>query len=142
MTYLDEGGVFQTFIQGEGMTDLAFLWGYLALFVAISLSACAQVLQKLAASRTQPALSTRILPPVLYNPFFLMSLACLGLSMLLWLVVLSILPVSQAYPMMSLGYVLVMLLARYLFKERVAWQRWLGVGLIILGVSCLIGAEA
>jgi multidrug transporter EmrE-like cation transporter len=51
-----------------------------------------------------------------------------------WIVGLSRLPVSQAYPVLSVGYVITALLAWMLFGETLSLERWAGIGLIILGV--------
>jgi drug/metabolite transporter (DMT)-like permease len=42
--------------------------------------------------------------------------------------------VSQAYPVLSLGYVLTALLAWPLLGEAVSLHRWLGIAVIIAGV--------
>jgi len=47
---------------------------------------------------------------------------------------LSRVPVSVAYPMLSLGYVINAVAAHYLFGESVSVMRWFGIGFIILGV--------
>ena len=111
---------------------------YLALFLSIILTSTAQILQKLAADQSRQLDEAR--QKQLLNPFVLLSLACLGVALLLWLVVLSVLPVSQACPMLSLSYIIVMLLARWIFKENIPWQRWLGAAFIMLGISCLMGS--
>ena len=51
-----------------------------------------------------------------------------------WIAGLSRVPVSVAYPMLSLGYVVNAVAAQYLFGEAVSMQRWLGIGFIVLGV--------
>ncbi|QHJ00331.1 EamA family transporter [Xylophilus rhododendri] len=68
------------------------------------------------------------------QPAILGGLACYGVSVVLWVVALSRLPVSQAYPMLSIGYVLNALLAWWLFGEQPDAQRWLGIGVIVIGV--------
>lgn len=108
---------------------------YAALFFSILLSSVAQVFQKMAASR----LVDNKLNTLCRSPHVWLSFLCLGVGLLLWLVVLSTMPVSQAYPIMSLGYIVVMLLARVFFKERIPARRWVGAALILLGVSCLMG---
>ena len=110
---------------------------YLALFLSIILTSTAQILQKLAADKSKQLDESG--QKQFLSPFVLLSLACLGLALLLWLVVLSVMPVSQAYPMLSLSYIIVMLLARWIFKEQIPWQRWFGAALIMLGISCLMG---
>jgi multidrug transporter EmrE-like cation transporter len=47
---------------------------------------------------------------------------------------LSRVPVSVAYPLLSLGYVVNAIAAQMLFGEAVTLQRWIGIGFIVLGV--------
>ncbi|MBI5399616.1 EamA family transporter [Candidatus Saganbacteria bacterium] len=78
-------------------------------------------------------LLSKILPMFL-NPFVFLGFACFGLSSIIWLVVLSRLPLSLVYPMVSVAYVLVALFSWLVFKENVSLARWTGIFIIILGV--------
>ena len=60
-----------------------------------------------------------------------------GLGLLVWLLVLQRLEVGIAYPMLSLNFVLVTLVARFVFHEPVDGRHWLGVALVIGGVVLL-----
>jgi drug/metabolite transporter (DMT)-like permease len=62
------------------------------------------------------------------------ALAAYGLSVVVWLVGLSRVPVSQAYPLLSLGYVINIGLAWWLLGEVPNVQRVAGIGVIVLGV--------
>ena len=62
------------------------------------------------------------------------ALTAYGLSVVVWIVGLSRVPVSQAYPQLSLGYVLNIGLAWWLFGEVPNAQRVIGVGVIVAGV--------
>jgi drug/metabolite transporter (DMT)-like permease len=62
------------------------------------------------------------------------ALTAYGLSVIVWIVGLSRVPVSQAYPLLSLGYVLNIGLAWWLFSEVPNTQRVVGVAVIIVGV--------
>jgi len=62
------------------------------------------------------------------------ALTAYGLSVVVWIVGLSRVPVSQAYPLLSLGYVLNIGLAWWLFGEVPNAQRVIGVGVIVAGV--------
>jgi drug/metabolite transporter (DMT)-like permease len=62
------------------------------------------------------------------------ALTAYGVSVVVWIVGLSRVPVSQAYPMLSLGYVLNIGLAWWLFGEIPNAQRVIGVGVIVAGV--------
>lgn len=70
-----------------------------------------------------------------------LALALLGLGMLLWLLVLQQIPVSVAYPMLSLNFVWVTLAARLIWREPVSGRHWVGVALIIVGIA-LLGSSA
>jgi multidrug transporter EmrE-like cation transporter len=65
---------------------------------------------------------------------FIAGIACYLISVFVWILGLSRVPVSIAYPMLSLGYVVNAIAAHYLFGEAVSVQRWLGIGFIIVGV--------
>jgi len=65
---------------------------------------------------------------------FVAGVACYMVSLLVWIMGLSRVPVSVAYPMLSLGYVINAVAAFYLFGETVTVARWLGIGFIIFGV--------
>ena len=68
------------------------------------------------------------------HPGILGGLACYVVSVCAWIVALSRVDVSVAYPMLSIGYVVNALLAWWLFGEAVSLQRWLGIAVIIFGV--------
>ncbi len=91
-----------------------------------------QVAQKLAVSgwRTKPtSLAGKLRSGWLWG-----SLVSMGLGLLLWLAVLQRLDVGVAYAMLSLNFVLVTLVARYVFAEPTDRRHWLGVSLIVAGV--------
>lgn len=67
------------------------------------------------------------------------SVLLLGCAMLLWLLVLQRIPVSVAYPMLSLNFIFITLAARFIWREPVSLRHWLGVVLIIAGISILGG---
>jgi multidrug transporter EmrE-like cation transporter len=69
-----------------------------------------------------------------FEPHIVGGLACYVVSVVVWIVGLSRVPVSIAYPMLSLGYVINAVAAYYIFGETVTLGRWLGIGFIIVGV--------
>jgi len=62
------------------------------------------------------------------------GMLCYGLSLVVWIMALSRVEVSIAYPMLSVGYVLNALAAWYFFGEAVSLMRLGGIGVIIIGV--------
>ena len=65
------------------------------------------------------------------------GLACYGISLVVWIVGLSRVDVSLAYPLLSLGYVMGTFGAWYFLGEVVSPQRMLAIGVIIIGVILL-----
>jgi multidrug transporter EmrE-like cation transporter len=65
---------------------------------------------------------------------FVLGAACYAASLVVWILGLSRVPVSMAYPLLSVGYVVNAIAAHYLFGEAVTTTRWLGIGFIVLGV--------
>lgn len=68
------------------------------------------------------------------QPFIVGGLGCYVISVVVWIMALSRVEVSIAYPMLSVGYVLNAAAAWYLFGEAVTPARMVGIGIIILGV--------
>jgi drug/metabolite transporter (DMT)-like permease len=109
------------------------------LFCGVLLNALAQLGLKAATRVTGPLVSidagvwSRSLT-LLTVPALWFALCCYGLSVIVWLVGLSRVPVSQAYPLLSLGYVINIGLAWWLLGEVPNVQRVAGIGVIVLGV--------
>ena len=60
--------------------------------------------------------------------------AAYGLGAVLWLVVLSRLDLSFAYPLLALSYILIPLLSYLILGENVPALRWVGIAVIFMGV--------
>lgn len=71
---------------------------------------------------------------VALNPFVFLGLSSYVVSVVVWLLVLSRVEVSFAYPMLSVGYIVNTAAAYYLFDEQVTPTRMLAVFIIMLGV--------
>lgn len=79
-----------------------------------------------------------LLSRVCLNPWVVLGIATYGLGAVVWIVVLSRVQLSFAYPLLGLSYVLVVLSSALFLHERVSPSRWLGVLLIVAGVA-LVG---
>jgi drug/metabolite transporter (DMT)-like permease len=75
-----------------------------------------------------------VLPRILLNPFIVFGFIGFGGGAVFWLAVLSRVPLSIAYPTLALSYFVVVVEAWLILKERVTWQRLLGVAIIFVGV--------
>ena len=71
------------------------------------------------------------------EPHIVGGLACYVISVVVWVMALSRVEVSVAYPLLSIGYVVNAIAAWYLFGEAVTPMRLAGIGTIIVGV-CLV----
>ncbi len=113
---------------------MSLLW----VILACLLTCLGQVAQKYAVEswRDQPS----SLLAKLRSPWLWLALASLGLGLLVWLLVLQRLEVGVAYPMLSLNFVLITLIARFVFNETIDRRHWMGVALVISGVA-LLGAQ-
>ena len=117
------------------MTRLTFL----LVLASVGLNAAAQLLLKAAAMRLAPlpaglADMPGFLPRLALNPFLIAGLACYVLSVGVWLAVLAKLEVSAAYPFVSIGYVIAVIVGYFYFNEAVTLERLFGVGLICAGL--------
>ena len=75
-----------------------------------------------------------IMERIAINPPILGGLVCYAISVVVWILALSRVEVSVAYPMLSIGYVVNAVAAWYLFGEALTAQRMVGIGTIIVGV--------
>lgn len=116
---------------------------WVLLLTGVGLNAAAQLLLK-AATRTVGPLVTDAghvdwlhATGLLKAPPLWVGLSCYGFSVVLWLGALSRLPVSVAYPMLSIGYVVNAVAAAVLFGEAITAVKIAGIGLIGAGVILL-----
>ncbi len=65
------------------------------------------------------------------------GLSCYVLSVVVWIIGLSRVDVTIAYPMLSLGYILNAVGAWYFLGETLSLQRLLAIGVILIGVALL-----
>ena len=72
------------------------------------------------------------------EPRIMAGVVCYGVSLMVWIMGLSRVPVSIAYPLLSLGYVINAAAAWYLFGESLTPLRVAGIGLIIAGVYFVV----
>src|SRR5690349_10312990 len=101
------------------------------ILLGVSLNAVAQLLLKAGMMQIghfdfSMANAMHIGMKVMMNPPILTGLVCYGVSVIVWLLVLSRVPVSLAYPMLSIGYIVTALAAYYFFGEPLTSARLMG----------------
>jgi drug/metabolite transporter (DMT)-like permease len=76
---------------------------------------------------------------LLTNAWVVSALAAALVAAVSWMLALSKLPLSHAYPFVSVSFVLVLIMSGVAFSETMTWQKIAGVCLIMLGV--VIGSQ-
>jgi multidrug transporter EmrE-like cation transporter len=109
------------------------------ILAGVLLNAAAQLLLKAGTNAVgQFEFSTANIVPVgmklALEPHIVAGVACYVVSLVVWIMGLSRVEVSVAYPLLSIGYVINAVAAWYFFGENVSALRLTGIGFIIVGV--------
>jgi len=72
---------------------------------------------------------------VVRSPLIMLGLLMHGVGALAWIVVLSRLDLSYAYPFVAVNFVLVAIVSQVVLSETVPALRWLGIALICGGLT-------
>lgn len=62
-----------------------------------------------------------------------------GGATIIWIYLLKHFPLSMAYPLVSMSYIFAVIFAVIFLHETVEWNRWIGIGLIMVG--CIFVAK-
>lgn len=109
----------------------------LIVFVAICFSVTGELFLKAGMNQIGAFGFDNLLPSlgrIVTHPRILVGFASIGVGAVFWLAALARVELSWAYPMLSLGYVLVLLLSAAFLGESVSAVRWIGVIVIVVGV--------
>jgi multidrug transporter EmrE-like cation transporter len=122
------------------------LSSFLLILTGVLLNAAAQLMLKAGANRIGPvnldveSISIAARDLSLSAPIA-GGIACYVLSVVIWIIALTRVEVSIAYPMLSIGYVVNAIAAWMLFSEALTPLRLTGIFVIIFGV-CLVASSA
>lgn len=78
---------------------------------------------------------------IIWNPYVIGGISIYGFTTFVWLVILSRVKLSIAYPMLSLGYVIAIPCSRIFFKESIPVVRIIGAIIICIGVYLVAQGE-
>lgn len=106
---------------------------YIVLLMNILILVSGQMLWKVAVSETT-TWNIRNAISVFLSPNFILGAIFYVIATVLWLYVLSKLPLNIAYPMQSISYVIGSILAVFIFKETISSHQIIGMVLIVAGV--------
>ena len=71
---------------------------------------------------------------VVSSPIVIAGLFVYAITTVLWLYILSKVPISFAYPIQALAIPLVLIMANFVLRESVPPTRWIGAGIIFVGL--------
>jgi multidrug transporter EmrE-like cation transporter len=109
------------------------------ILASISLNAVAQIIMRKAMLQIgEINLGNRnvlsYLPQLTGSIFLWFSFLCYGLSILIWIIVLSKVEVSYAYAFSSIGYILVTIMGALLLREQISILRIIGIFIVCFGI--------
>ncbi|WP_341281425.1 EamA family transporter [Paenibacillus sp. FSL H8-0537] len=107
---------------------------YIYLLINILMLVTGQILFKLGLNQIG-GVTLQTAWKALFNAYIISGITLYALATLLWFVILTRMPLSLAYPLQSLAYVFGLLVALIIFKEPVSVTKWIGVLIIIVGVT-------
>jgi drug/metabolite transporter (DMT)-like permease len=115
------------------------------ILVTVTMSACAQLALKLGmkgpgitAGLAEGGLTAAL--SVALNPWIILGLSIYGLSVVLWLWVLSKVELSVAYPFVGVSFLITMAFGAWLLHEEITVGRLIGTVLIAIG--CVLVARS
>lgn len=73
----------------------------------------------------------------LVKPVVWLGIVIWAAEIMLWMLVLEHLPLSVAFPLMSLSYIATLMAGKHIFHERVTKRHAMGALLITAGVACV-----
>lgn len=115
---------------------------FIMILVGVLLNAAAQVLLKkgmllIGNIQVDFASIMAMLPKICVNLYIWGGMACYAVSVLIWLVVLSRVEVSYAYPFLSIGYIVTAFIGYYFLGESMSLYKVSGIAVICFGIVLL-----
>ncbi|QNK80932.1 EamA family transporter [Nakamurella sp. PAMC28650] len=111
------------------------------LLLAVALAATGQLILKngMNLAKTHSAETGRSLVlSAITSPWILGGLVIFGVSAIAWLVTLSRVPLSVAYPFNALGYVAILIASTVILHERANVWTWTGTVLVVTGLIVVV----
>ena len=117
-----------------------FMNGYTLALIAVFIGSIGQIILKIGTNNYPGSITNNFYSSfssflkILFFPQIFIGLSCYAVSALLWIIVLSHLEVSKAYPILGLSYIFVLLLSFFFLGESLTLTKILGSLLILFGV--------
>lgn len=120
-----------------------FMNGYTLAVIAVCIGSVGQIILKVGTNNYPGSISSDFYSSffsflkIVFFPQIFIGLSCYAISALLWIIVLSNLEVSKAYPILGLSYIFVLLLSFFFLGESLTLTKILGSFLILFGVMLI-----
>ena len=115
------------------------MFAMMLLFVCILAGASGQICWKHAMNNREEIrdinslFNAKTIFGIITDKYIIAGLMFYGFALIFWLGAMSTLEISFMYPMLSLGYVIVAVLAFIFLGENISLARWAGIALIVVG---------
>lgn len=111
---------------------------YILLIVNVMLMASGQLFFKRSADFINANSNLRFPLNYIENPWFYVAISLFVISTFVWTQVLTKVPLSVAYPIMSCAYILTVFGALFFFHEQLSHKAILGVFVIMTGITLTV----
>lgn len=112
-------------------------WMPFFVFAAV-LESSGQILFKKGALKNSKINGIRYYFELLKNRWVIIGLISYGIEMVIWVFLLSNIPLSIAFPLSGLQQLIIILFSVFVLKEKINNVEWLGAGFIALGISIIV----
>lgn len=115
------------------------MFAMMLLFICILAGASGQICWKHAMNNREEIrdinslFNAKTIIGIITDKYIIAGLMFYGFALIFWLGAMSTLEISFMYPMLSLGYVIVAVMAFIFLGENIALARWAGIALIVVG---------
>ena len=134
----------ETIVRAAGASETSSAISFLLVVISVGLATGGHFMLKAAMDRVGRIGTQEVsnlgdtLGRAAREPRLWIGLFLFGISAIFWLVVLSRVALSIAYPFAGLSYVVIVLLDRFVLDEEVPVLRWVGVVVVAAGIA-LVG---
>lgn len=123
---------------------VVYMSNYIYLFISVCLGAMAQVALKKGVQTVGRMSITTFAPNIeriFFSPYIISGILLYGSSLIVWLIVLSRMELSRAYPFVSLGYMITFACGIVLLDEKMSYYKIFGLMFIVGGIFIMSRGE-
>jgi multidrug transporter EmrE-like cation transporter len=110
---------------------------FMLVFIAVCFSVTGELLLKTGMNQVGVLSLNKfgaLIPKMLRTWQLLAGLGAITIGAGFWLMAISRVDLSWAYPLLAMGYILILIFSAIFLREHVTLLRWIGAALIVLGV--------